>query len=47
VPAQVFDIRVADHEFFLPADELVIECGTEVLFDVVSDDLTYGFGLFR
>ena len=46
-PAQVFDIVVADHEFFLPADELVIDCGTEVLFDVVSNDLTYGFGLFR
>jgi len=47
VPAQVFDITVANHEFILPADELVIQCGTEVLFDVVSEDLTYGFGLFR
>ena len=46
-PAQVFDIVVADHEFTLPADELVIQCGTEVLFDVTSEDLTYGFGLFR
>jgi len=46
-PAQVFDIVMADHEFFLPADELVIQCDTEVLFDVVSEDLTYGFGLFR
>ena len=46
-PAQVFDIVVADHEFFLPADELVIQCNTEVLFDVTSKDLTYGFGLFR
>ena len=46
-PDQVFDIRVADHEFFLPSQELLIECDTEVLFDVSSDDLTYGFGLFR
>jgi len=46
-PDRTFDIRVADHEFQLPADKLSIECGELVLFDVTSDDLTYGFGLIR
>ncbi len=44
---RTFEIRVADHEFQLPADKLAIECHELVLFDVQSDDLTYGFGLFR
>lgn len=42
-----FVITVADHEFNLPAERLMIDCGDMVLFDVTSSDLTYGFGLFR
>jgi cytochrome c oxidase subunit II len=42
-----FAITVADHEFRLPSETLAIECGETVLFDVTSEDLTYGFGLFR
>ncbi len=44
---KVFQIRVADHEFQLPADRLVIRVGEKVRFEVASDDLTYGFGVFR
>ena len=44
---QVFDIVVEDHTFFLPEEEMLIQCGQKVLFNVTSNDLTYGFGLFR
>ena len=42
-----FNIVVEDHEFKLPAEQLVAEVGDIVEFDVTSNDLTYGFGLFR
>lgn len=44
---RVFEIRVAAHRFELPAPQLSIRCGEKALFLVTSDDLTYGFGLFR
>jgi cytochrome c oxidase subunit 2 len=44
---QVFEITVADHRFQLPSNPLTIRCNQQVLFDVSSEDLTYGFGLFR
>jgi len=44
---RVFEIRVANHEFHLPAARLVINAGEKVRFEVASDDLTYGFGVFR
>jgi cytochrome c oxidase subunit 2 len=44
---KVFDISVENHEFTLPAEKLVIKCHDKVLFNVRSNDLTYGFGLFR
>lgn len=42
-----FEINVADHEFQMPTDRLMIACDDMVRFNVTSDDLTYGFGLFR
>ena len=42
-----------EQKFYLPKDkmnekgQLVVECGKYIVFDVVSNDLTYGFGLFR
>jgi cytochrome c oxidase subunit 2 len=33
--------------FKLPSEKLLIDCNDLVLFDVTSNDLTYGFGLFR
>jgi len=44
---RTFEIRVANHEFKLPAARLVVKAGEKVRFDVASDDLTYGFGVFR
>jgi len=46
-PDKTFAISVKDHRFILPSDKLVINVNDKVLFDVTSDDLTYGFGLFR
>lgn len=46
-PDKTFNITVKDHQFFLPAEKMVIAVNDRVLFDVTSEDLTYGFGLFR
>jgi len=42
-----FVIHVVDHKFILPAEKLIIKKGEKARFIVTSDDLTYGFGLFR
>jgi len=47
VPDRVFNIEVANHQFDLPAEKLLIKTNEKVLFNVTSADLTYGFGLFR
>ena len=44
---KVFDINVERHQFRLPAEKLQVACHDKVLFNVTSNDLTYGFGLFR
>ena len=46
-PDKSFMITVEDHQFILPSEEMVIEVGEIVEFDVTTMDLTYGFGLFR
>ncbi len=46
-PDRSFAIEVANHEFILPAEKIVVNVGEIVEFDVTSRDLTYGFGLFR
>ena len=46
-PDKSFSIDVANHEFILPKEKMVIKVGEVVEFDVTSLDLTYGFGLFR
>ena len=46
-PDKTFNITVREHQFVLPAEKMVINVGDTVLFDVTSEDLTYGFGLFR
>ncbi|MCP3938319.1 MAG: cytochrome c oxidase subunit II [Actinomycetia bacterium] len=46
-PTQTFVITVEDHEFALPSEPMNITCGETVMFSVTSNDLTYGFGLFR
>lgn len=44
---RVFTISVDDHKFTLPSEKLVMKKNEKVLFNVSSNDLTYGFGLFR
>lgn len=45
---QTFAIVAKDHRFVLPsATPLRITCDEVVRFSVTSEDLTYGFGLFR
>ena len=46
-PDKTFNITVKDHQFILPSEKIIIDLNDMVLFNVVSDDLTYGFGLFR
>ncbi|HUX56575.1 MAG TPA: hypothetical protein VMV77_06350 [Bacteroidales bacterium] len=46
-PDKTFVITVKDHQFNLPSEKLIINVNDNVLFDVKSEDLTYGFGLFR
>ncbi|MCB0284483.1 MAG: cytochrome C oxidase subunit II [Calditrichaeota bacterium] len=44
---KTFNIIVANHKFQLPTEKLTINTNDKVLFNVTSEDLTYGFGLFR
>ncbi|MDD5372836.1 MAG: cytochrome C oxidase subunit II [Sulfurimonas sp.] len=46
-PKQVVNITIEKHEFKLPSPKIELECNEYVLFDVVSKDITYGFGIFR
>jgi cytochrome c oxidase subunit 2 len=44
---KTFNIFVEKHVFHLPSEKLMIKTHDKVLFNVTSNDLTYGFGLFR
>jgi cytochrome c oxidase subunit 2 len=44
---KTFNISVKDHNFIMPSGKLIVNVNDKVLFDVRSEDLTYGFGLFR
>jgi len=46
-PDKTFAITMEKHRFNLPCEKLMIDCHDKVLFDVTSNDLTYGFGVFR
>ncbi len=46
-PDQTLNVSVKEHKFTLSKDKLEAKVGDYVLFDVTSDDLTYGFGIFR
>ena len=45
--SQVVNITIEDHKFILPSPKIELKCNEYVMFDVVSKDLTYGFGIFR
>lgn len=42
-----FNIAIAGYEYQLPQEQLVIQKGETVRFNLESKDYTYGFGLFR
>ena len=44
---QVFDITYENHEMTLSSNPMLVGCGEHVVFNAVSNDLTYGFGIFR
>lgn len=46
-PDKIFSINISDHKFILPENKMIIKKGETAQFNVTSDDLTYGFGLFR
>ncbi len=46
-PNKVVNISVANHEFTMEEEAYTAKAGDLVLFDVTSEDVTYGFGVFR
>ena len=44
---QSFALSVQDHKFTLPAAPMQVKCNDLTEFNVISNDLTYGFGVFR
>ena len=46
-PEKVIEITIENHEFKLPEEKLTVPVDKFILFDVKSNDLTYGFGIFR
>ncbi len=47
-PDRTIEIVAKNHKYILPeVKPIVIQCGEKVKFNVKSEDLTYGFGLFR
>jgi cytochrome c oxidase subunit 2 len=46
-PDAVFQITYEDHEMSFSAFPMEVGCGEHVVFDATSNDLTYGFGIFR
>jgi cytochrome c oxidase subunit 2 len=46
-PAAVFDITYENHEMTFSSLPMRVACEEYVVFNAVSKDLTYGFGIFR
>ncbi len=46
-PTEQFRIEMGDYKFRLPASGIEVKAGEYVEFVVTSDDVTYGFGVFR
>ena len=46
-PAEVFDITYENHEMSFSSYPMQVGCGDYVVFNAISNDLTYGFGIFR
>ncbi len=46
-PDAAYTFKIKDHQWIGLPKQIVIQCGQTVKFDVRSEDLVYGFGLFR
>ncbi|MGQ9598961.1 MAG: hypothetical protein ACUVWZ_06050 [Anaerolineae bacterium] len=46
-PARTFAIEVEDYQFRLPPEGIEVKVGEYVEFSAISQDVTYGFGVFR
>ncbi len=46
-PAEQFRVNFADYEIHFPPDGIEIKAGEYVEFIATSEDVTYGFGVFR
>jgi len=44
---QVFDITYEDHQMSFSSYPMQVGCEEHVVFNAISNDLTYGFGIFR
>ena len=44
---EVFDITYEDHQMSFSSLPMQVGCGEHVVFNATSNDLTYGFGIFR
>ena len=44
---KVFHINYKDHVITPAEKPMRVECGKKVVFEATSEDLTYGFGIFR
>lgn len=46
-PDATYNLEITKHKWKLPQEKITVQCGQKVMFNVKSNDLTYGFGLFR
>ena len=46
-PDAVFNITYEDHQMSFSSFPMQVGCGEHVVFNATSNDLTYGFGIFR
>jgi cytochrome c oxidase subunit 2 len=44
---RVFDISYENHQMSFSSFPMQVGCGEHVVFNAISNDLTYGFGVFR
>ncbi len=46
-PDATYEFKIKEHKWIGLPKKLVVQCGQTIRFDVHSEDLVYGFGLFR
>jgi len=46
-PDASYNFEITKHKWKLPKKQIIVQCGEKIMFNVKSNDLIYGFGLFR